>query len=172
MKSMKGLVALQKRYDMITSAKVYSLVLGIVVVGKNKYSKKYFIIKMKRASDSNLHRPLKSIVAEEEDEYTKEQVADYLQKANADPKSGKKICGILGFIKFLAGYYLVVVTQKQRVSKMCKNSIYCAKSTNIYPLFVPNKKDTKYLDMLNSILVRSINSTINTRFTSNLRNIK
>jgi len=149
---MKGLAPLQKRYDAITSARLYLLVPGIIIVGNNKYSKKYFILKMRRAPATDLHKALKYIVVEEKDEYTKEGVKEYLKQAKVDIKEGKKIYGLLGFIRFLGGYYLVVITQKQRVSKICKHSIYCISGTCIYALFLPNAKDTKYLDMLNSIL--------------------
>jgi len=152
---MKGVVALQRRHNTITSAKIYSLLPGLLVVGKNKYTSKYYILKMKRAPDSDLASPLNTYVSEEESEFSKSQVNEYLINAKADPKAGQKIFGILGFIKFLAGYYLVVISQRQRVCKIFKNSVYNAQATTIYPLFVPNKKDTTYLEMLNQVLQNS-----------------
>lgn len=152
MNSMQGLVVLQKRYDSITSGRIYNLTRGLLVIGKNKHTKTYFVLKMKRPPNTELHRPLKSLVAEEKDEFTAEGVNEYLKRSKLDTVKGEKIYGLLGFIKFLAGYYLVVITQKQRVTKICGHSIYSLSGTSIYPLFVPGNKDTKYLEMLNSIL--------------------
>ncbi len=152
---MKGVVLFQKRSNAVTSARIYSLIAGLMVVGKNKYRNQYYILKMKRAPDSDLANPLRTYVTEEDQIFTKEQAHEYLRRANADPAKGEKIYGIMGFIKFLAGYYLIVVKQRERLCKICHNKIYCAKDTNIYPLFVPNKKDTPYLEMLNLFLQSS-----------------
>ena len=152
---MKGVVAFPKRYNVVTSAKVYSLKAGLLVVGKCKYLKQYYIVKMKKAPDSDLPKSLKTYVSEDEQIYSKTGVQEYLKMANADPQGFKKICGIMGFIKFLAGYYVIFIEEKQKVCTICRNSIFSATKTAIYPLFVPNKKDTMYIEMLNLILQSS-----------------
>ena len=36
----------------------------------------------------------------------------------------KKACGILGFVKFLKGYYVIMITQKKKVAMIGHHKIY------------------------------------------------
>ena len=42
---------------------------------------------------------------------------------------------VLGFIRFLKGYYLVLVTGRKRVAKIGRHSIYSVKKTEMISLF-------------------------------------
>jgi phosphatidylinositol 3,5-bisphosphate 5-phosphatase len=42
---------------------------------------------------------------------------------------------ILGFVKFLKGYYIIMVTERRRVAKIGLHSIYCIKKTEMVCLF-------------------------------------
>lgn len=44
-------------------------------------------------------------------------------------------CGILGFIKFLKGYYLLMITQKKKVAKIGLHNIYKIQDIKMVPLF-------------------------------------
>ena len=46
-----------------------------------------------------------------------------------------KAHAILGFIRFLKGYYLVLVTKRKRVGKISYHSIYQVYKTEMVPLF-------------------------------------
>ena len=46
--------------------------------------------------------------------------------------------GILGFVRFLKGFYLVLITQKKKIATIGSHSIYQVKDTQMIPLF----KDT------------------------------
>jgi hypothetical protein len=36
-------------------------------------------------------------------------------------------CGVLGFVRFLKGFYLIVITQRKKVAKIGMHSIYTIK---------------------------------------------
>jgi len=64
----------------------------------------------------------------------------------------KNACGILGFVKFLKGYYLVLITQKKKVAKIGYHKIYQIKDMKMVRLFKwvsnSNKEDEKkYVDL-------------------------
>ncbi len=42
---------------------------------------------------------------------------------------------ILGFIRFLKGYYLVLVTKRKRVAKIMRHSIYSVQDMQLIPMF-------------------------------------
>ena len=46
--------------------------------------------------------------------------------------------GILGFVRFLKGFYIVLITQKKKIATIGNHKIYQVKDTQMIPLF----KDT------------------------------
>ena len=46
-----------------------------------------------------------------------------------------KAYGILGFVKFLKGYYLIMITQRKKVAKIGFHSIYQIKDIKMIPCF-------------------------------------
>lgn len=42
---------------------------------------------------------------------------------------------ILGFVRFLKGYYIVLVTKRKRVARIGQHSIYEVAKTEMVPLF-------------------------------------
>jgi hypothetical protein len=47
----------------------------------------------------------------------------------------KKAYLIMGFVRFLKGYYIILVTKRQRVAKLLRHSIYTVKDIELVPLF-------------------------------------
>lgn len=41
----------------------------------------------------------------------------------------------MGFIRFLKGYYIIMVTKRKRVGKLCQHSLYQASKIEMVPLF-------------------------------------
>jgi hypothetical protein len=61
-------------------------------------------------------------------------------------------CGILGFVKFLKGYYLILITAKKKVAKIGFHDIYTIKDIKMIRLFRwtnSHKKEdeNKYVDL-------------------------
>ena len=47
----------------------------------------------------------------------------------------KTACGILGFVRFLEGYYLIMITAKKKVAKIGHHDIYQIKDMQMIRLF-------------------------------------
>ena len=47
----------------------------------------------------------------------------------------KKAYGVLGFVKFLKGYYMMLITQKKKKAKIGKHSIYKVQEVKMVKLF-------------------------------------
>lgn len=43
--------------------------------------------------------------------------------------------GLLGFVRFLKGYYMVLITSRKRVGKIFRHSIYTIKDMQLVPMF-------------------------------------
>ena len=53
----------------------------------------------------------------------------------------KKAYGILGFIKFLKGFYIIFITGKKKVAVIGRHKIYKVKDIKMIPLFRSITKD-------------------------------
>ena len=49
----------------------------------------------------------------------------------------------MGFVKFLKGYYIVLITEKKKVAKIGRHSIYKVKDMTMKPLFRTFNNDNK-----------------------------
>lgn len=49
-----------------------------------------------------------------------------------------KACGIVGFVWFLMGYYLILITKKKRVASFAMHTIYEIEETRMVKLFHSN----------------------------------
>ena len=47
----------------------------------------------------------------------------------------RKFQGLLGFIRFLKGYYIVMITEKKKVAKIGRHNIYKVMDVVMKPLF-------------------------------------
>jgi hypothetical protein len=48
----------------------------------------------------------------------------YLEKFDIQKQVVKKAYGLMGFIKFLKGYYIVLITERKKIAKIGRHSIY------------------------------------------------
>ena len=70
----------------------------------------------------------------------------------------KNACGILGLVKFLRGYYLIVITQKKKVAKIGHHNIYQVKDMKMIRLFkwvssMRKEDENKYVDLFKQIKI-------------------
>ena len=68
--------------------------------------------------------------------------------------------GILGFIRFLKGFYLILITQRKRIAKIGMHSIYQIKDTQMVPLFrarsnMHRDNEMKYLNIFSKIQIQN-----------------
>lgn len=89
-----------------------------------------------------IERPDKigDIIHEDQSFYSSEEISDILEMiAEGNKQSGGliKICtayAIVGFVKFLTGFYLTLVTQRKEVGNISGNTIYSIKATEMFPI--------------------------------------
>ena len=70
-----------------------------------------------------------------------------------------KAYGLLGFIRFLKGYYMVLITSRKKVGKILRHSIYQVKDMQLVPLFrytsAQNRDDeNRYLDTFKQVNIQ------------------
>ena len=126
------------------------------VTGTDKCFRRFYVLTIRKVEDTKQGYSLKDILIENRREYDNSSYMEHLQSRK--DRCGmiglpivKKAYGILGFIRFLKGYYLVLVTKRQRVAKILRHSIYTIKDIQLLPLFTntssQNKEDeAKYLN--------------------------
>lgn len=49
--------------------------------------------------------------------------------------------GLLGFVRFTKGYYIIFISDKKKVAKFGRHNIYKVKDIKMIPLFISNTSD-------------------------------
>lgn len=67
-------------------------------------------------------------------------------------------CGLLGFVRFLKGYYLVMITQKRKVAEIGPHEIFTVKDMKMIPLFKwisgrCKNDELRYVDLFKQIKI-------------------
>lgn len=55
-------------------------------------------------------------------------------------------CGVLGLVKFLKGFYLIMITQKKKVAKIGLHKVYQIKDMKMISLFNWSKTKTRFVE--------------------------
>ena len=89
--------------------------------------------------DTRRNYSLKDILVEEKHTFTAAEFDDHHAeiKARFSPLTTRvlKSYGLLGFLRFLKGYYMVLITSRKRVGKILKHSIYTIKDLQMVAMF-------------------------------------
>ena len=78
---------------------------------------------------------LSDIIQEVDRVFEGDQLDNYLREIKGLQVVIRKAYGLLGFIKFSMGYYIVMITDKKKVAKIGLHYIYKVKDMVIKPLF-------------------------------------
>jgi hypothetical protein len=96
-----------------------------VLIGTDKTFRRQQILKINKKQDTDLMAKdynLTDIIEENRNTYDEESFEDFLLylKGKHSPVTTRvnRAYGILGFVKFLKGYYLVLITSRQRICKI------------------------------------------------------
>lgn len=85
--------------------------------------------------DTRRNYSLKDIIAEDRHTFDEEAFDEHMHEIRArfSPLTTriKRAYGLLGFIRFLKGYYMVLITTKKRVGKVLRHSIYTIKDVQL-----------------------------------------
>ncbi|XP_023215935.1 polyphosphoinositide phosphatase-like [Centruroides sculpturatus] len=136
-------------------------VVRFFLVGSNNTQTKFRVLKIDRTELKEL------IVIDDKMEYTHKEIRDLLTMIDVGnrPRPGQKSSGlnrtvsafgIVGFIKFLEGYYIILVTKRRRVAVIGHHTIYKIEDTSM--VYIPsegekysNPDEARYVKMFQNV---------------------
>ncbi|RAL43670.1 hypothetical protein DM860_017526 [Cuscuta australis] len=110
-----------------TSSKFY-------LIGRNKSRTYWRVLKIDRMEPSEL------IIREDSTTYTAIECSDLLRRIHEGNRStgGLKLVttcyGIIGFVKFLGPYYMLLITKRRQIGDICGHTIYAISKSEIITL--------------------------------------
>lgn len=134
---------------------VYETKTRFYLVGSNNSQTRFRILKIDRTE------PLEINVLDDKVEYNQLEIQDLLKRlecGNRGPIHRGSAFGILGLIRFLEGYYLILISKRRRVAVIGGHTIYKIDDTDIIPIALENNKakignpdEAKYLRMFQNV---------------------
>ena len=132
------------------------------VVGSNNTQSSFRVLKIDRQDPKNLH------ISDDNTLYNNREIRDLLTMIDVGNRSkiGQKIgsgltrtvsaFGIAGFVRFLEGYYIVLITKRRKVGVIGQHTIYKIEDTSM--LYIPHdtvkeqhSDEQRYLKMFQAI---------------------
>jgi len=132
------------------------------VVGSNNTQSSFRVLKIDRQDPKNLH------ISDDKTLYNNREIRDLLTMIDVGNRSkiGQKIgsgltrtvsaFGIAGFVRFLEGYYIVLITKRRKVGVIGQHTIYKIEDTSM--LYIPHdtikeqhSDEQRYLKMFQAI---------------------
>ncbi|XP_014670628.1 PREDICTED: polyphosphoinositide phosphatase-like isoform X2 [Priapulus caudatus] len=116
------------------------------VVGSNNTETQFHVLKIDRTEPRGLH------ITEDKAVYNKDEIGDLLLMIDVgnQTKPGQKqtaassgLCvaccafGIVGFVKFLEGYYIILITKRRKVGIIGHHTVYKIEDTSM--IYIPNE---------------------------------
>eukprot|EP00250_Pteridium_aquilinum_P010248 c19243_g1_i1 orf=74-556(+) len=111
------------RYS-LQNFKLYQTQTRYYLIGRDKSHTQWRVLKIDRSEPAELH------ISEDPAVYTEQEIKDLLSTLDVGNQSCggvnfvTKAYGIVGFIKFLKPYYMIVITKRQRLGAICGHSIF------------------------------------------------
>ncbi|CAN0901242.1 Phosphoinositide phosphatase SAC4 [Linum grandiflorum] len=126
------------------------------MIGRNKARTYWRVLKIDRLDPSELY------IREDSTTYTESECSDLLRRINEGNKAtgGLKfvtICyGIVGFVKFLGPYYMLLITKRRRIGAICGHNVYAVSKSKMIPIqnssvhadIVDSKNENRYKKLL------------------------
>lgn len=109
------------------------------LTGTDKCNRQQQILTIIKYDDTRRNYSLKDILIEDKHTFEGEAFDDHIAEMNArfSPLTPRivKAYGLLGFVRFIKGYYMVLITSRKRVGKILRHSIYQIKDMQLVPMF-------------------------------------
>ncbi|CAI8598476.1 unnamed protein product [Vicia faba] len=108
------------------------------MIGRDKNKTFWRVLKIDRLEASELN------IVEDSTLYTETEYCDILRCIHEGNKStgGLKFItncyGIIGFIKFLEPYYMLIITNRKKIGKICGHSVYAITKSEMVPIPHPS----------------------------------
>lgn len=128
---------------------IYELKECIYVVGSNNSQTLFRILRIDRSEPKDL------VVIDDGEEYTQSDIKGFISSRTRGVNA-KSAFGIVGFVRFLEGYYLLAITKRRRVAALGLHYIYKIEDTTM--IYIPNESsrmshpdEARYVKMFQSI---------------------
>ncbi|KAL7872285.1 hypothetical protein SRHO_G00072680 [Serrasalmus rhombeus] len=132
------------------------------LVGSNNAQTKHRVLKIDRTEPRDL------VVIDDKHVYSQQEVRELLgrldlgnrtkigQKGSSGLSRAVSAFGIVGFVRFLEGYYIILITKRRKVADIGGHSIYKIEDTNM--IYIPNDSvrvthpdEARYLRMFQNV---------------------
>ncbi|XP_054805022.1 phosphoinositide phosphatase SAC3-like isoform X2 [Prosopis cineraria] len=114
--------------------RLYETRSNFYMIGRDKSRTYWRVLKIDRLEPSELN------LCEDSTTYTEEQCSDLLRRVHEGNKAtgGLKFVttcyGIVGFIKFLGPYYMLLITKRRQIGAICGHTVYAISKSTMIPL--------------------------------------
>lgn len=135
---------------------VYESNQQIMVIGSDKFQKEFHVLRFKKTLDTiACEKQIDDIMIEEIKTFDRLEIKQYIQQfkctgqATCEHQDFKHIMdafGVLGLVKFLKGFYLIMITQKKKVAKIGLHNVYQIKDMKMISLFTWSKSKTRFVE--------------------------
>ncbi|KAK7347920.1 hypothetical protein VNO80_22463 [Phaseolus coccineus] len=118
----------------IQKFRLYETRSNFYMIGRDKSRTYWRVLKIDRLDPSELN------LLEDSTTYTESECSDLLRRIHEGNKStgGLKFVttcyGIVGFIKFLGPYYMVLITKRRQIGAICGHTVYAVSKSEMIPL--------------------------------------
>lgn len=109
----------------------------VFVFGSDKVEKKYGVLKINTTNIGDPNVELELYEEERTCTCSMVEMESHLHRIRSDGTflDEKTGTGIVGFVRFLQGYYLILITKHMKAGKIGHHDIFCIESTITIPLF-------------------------------------
>ncbi|KAL2338828.1 hypothetical protein Fmac_013274 [Flemingia macrophylla] len=114
--------------------RLYETLSNFYMIGRDKSRTYWRVLKIDRLDPSELN------LREDSTTYTESECSDLLRRIHEGNKStgGLKFVttcyGIVGFIKFLGPYYMLLITKRRQIGAICGHTVYAVSKSEMIPL--------------------------------------
>lgn len=136
--------------------RLYETRSNFYMIGRDKSRTYWRVLKIDRLDPSELN------VREDSTTYTERECSDLLRRIHEGNKAtgGLKFVttcyGIVGFIKFLGPYYMLLITKRRQIGAICGHAVYAISKTEMIPLpnssvrsnIINSKNENRYKKLL------------------------
>ncbi|WCJ42861.1 Phosphoinositide phosphatase family protein [Euphorbia peplus] len=136
--------------------KLYETQSNFYMIGRDKSRTYWRVLKIDRLDPCELN------VREDPTTYTETECSDLLRRIHEGNKvtGGLKFVttcyGIVGFIKFLGPYYMLIITKRRQIGAICGHNVYAVSKSEMIPLpnstvqseFATSKNENRYKKLL------------------------
>ncbi|XP_061361812.1 phosphoinositide phosphatase SAC3-like [Gastrolobium bilobum] len=140
----------------IQKFRLYETQSNFYMIGRNKSRTYWRVLTIVRLDPSELN------LREDPATYTESECSDLLRRIHEGNKStgGLKFVttcyGIVGFIKFLGPYYMLLITKRRKIGAICGHTVYAVSRSEMIPLpntsvwtnIINSKNENRYKKLL------------------------